>query len=142
MAFLSKLIFAAGICVCLTLCGCRSTPTPTGDRLVSVSWVNQNPGTLRQIQTEICGTTPAVLLEVLPGYTEKMLPLDQPLFKNCNVALKAFAGTESISLGTVWLDAPKRKSQEGEYNLRIQILHNMPIQAGLEPAHLTRTRLQ
>lgn len=143
MALPFKLISAACVCVFLAS-GCTSTPTPTGDRLVSVSWVNQTPGTLRQIQTEIDGTKPAVLLEALPGYSEKMLPLDQPLFNNSHVSLKTItgSGSNSTSLGTVRLDAPTRKSPEREYNLRIQILPGMPIQASLEPVHLMRARLQ
>lgn len=142
MAPARKLIYLLFMSLYLLFVGCTSTQVPTGDRLVSVSWVNQTPRTLQFIQTEICGDPAAVVLEALPGYSEQMQELNRPLFENCKVQIKTAAGSDTVSLGIIWLDPPLRKSPTREYNLRIQLLPGLSAQASLEPVHLTRERLK
>lgn len=142
MAFSFKLISPLLLLFIISLSGCSSPPAPSGDRLVSVSWVNRNPATLRQIQTRVCGRHLPILLESLEGYSEEILPLDLPLYDRCKISVQLLSGSENISLGVLWLEEPLRRSPQREYNLRIQISPDQPLQASLEPAHLARARLE
>lgn len=137
-------IFLKGISaliILLALSACKSTPSPTGDRLVSVSWVNPTPVNLQLIETRICGSKSPVHLEVLPAYSEVAVDTDQPLFHQCRIQTRFVSGKEKISLLSVQLTPPLRKSPEREYNLRIQLRGGEIQSANLEPVRLTRERL-
>ncbi|MDF3127949.1 hypothetical protein P0Y35_01940 [Kiritimatiellaeota bacterium B1221] len=127
--------------IALICFGCQSTPIPTGDRLVSVSWVNPTPVTLHAVETRIGKSHPPVKLETLPAYVEVARETNQPLYKSSMVKTKLFAGKTPIDVPSVYLEPPVRKSPEKEYNLRIQLRQGLPPIVSLEPIRLTRARL-
>jgi hypothetical protein len=142
MASITKLIFPCLqlFTLSLLLVSCRSTPEPTGDTLVSVSWVNTTPHAISYIQTTLCNSATASL-EDLPGYSEVPVETRQSLTRNCRVETKMVQNGETVPLGTGWLEPPVRKSKTREYNLRIHLQPGTPPQLRLEPVQNLRARM-
>ena len=125
---------------CMLLLACSSLPVPTGERIVSVSWVNSNPETIPYIQSTICGAPVPVFYENLNGKSEKSVQVNQAVFKNCRVETTVVSGDQTRSLGTVWIQDPLRNSPVGEYNLRIQLVAGQISEIDLEPIRLLKNR--
>ncbi|MDA3874875.1 MAG: hypothetical protein PF795_13070 [Kiritimatiellae bacterium] len=138
MAFPSQLIIPG--LVCLLLNGCQSTPVPTGDTLVSVSWVNATPSAIPYIQTTLCDSETASL-EHLPGYSEVPVATRQSLTQNCRVETTLVQNGETVSLGTGWLESPTRTSKTREYNLRVHLQASAPPRLQQEPVQNLRARM-
>ncbi|MEX2607729.1 MAG: hypothetical protein WD708_10320 [Kiritimatiellia bacterium] len=126
--------------VFLLLSSCRSTPVPTGDTVVSVSWVNSTPAAIPYIQTTLCDSATASL-ENLPGYSEIPVSTRQPLTRNCRVETTLVQKGETVSLGTGWLESPVRASPTREYNLRVHLQSGAPPRLQLEPVQNLRARM-
>ncbi|MGA0334524.1 MAG: hypothetical protein ACO3N7_04005 [Kiritimatiellia bacterium] len=120
--------------------GCASQPVPTGDRLVSVSWVNLTPNGFKQIETRLNDSRTPVKMGNLPPYAEHFVNTDQPLFRQMQVQMLVLSGSRSLRLDPGFVEAPVRKSGEGAYNLRIQIVADGTAKALLEPVELSRIR--
>ncbi len=138
---ISKIKILFHCCIILVWCGCKSTPIPTGDRLVSVSWVNPTPMTLHSIETRVGDSNAPVKLDKLPAYVEVATETNQPLYESSLIKTQLFTGKTPIEVPPVHLEPPVRKSPEKEYNLRIQLRQGLPPVATLEPIRLTRARL-
>lgn len=128
------------LAACLLLGGCQRTPAPTGDTLVSVSWVNSTPSAIPYIQTTLCDSATAGT-ENLPGYSEVPVPTRQALTRNCRVETTLVQNGETVSLGTGWLEPPARASSTREYNLRVHLQSNAPPRLQLEPVRNLRARM-
>lgn len=128
-------------CLGLLLSACTSTPVPTGDRIVSVSWVNPTPVTLRNIESRLCGPDQPVRLEQLPAYAEIAVETDLPVTENCWVRTALLAGGKPVDIPQARLASPIRKSADRKYNLRIQLRQGLAPEVTLEPVRLTQTRL-
>jgi hypothetical protein len=135
--FFTFSIFFLGI----SFSGCKSTPIPTGDRIVSISWVNPTPESIAYIESAVCENEKPFSMKNLPGYSEKAVTIDQLLYKNCSVHTKILDGSTLVSLGTSWLEPPLRKSLVAEYNLRIHLSSGFEPKVTLEPIRLKRARL-
>lgn len=120
--------------------GCQSTPVPTGDTVVSVSWVNPSPHAIPYIQTTLCNSA-SVSLEQLPGYSEVPVSTRQSLTENCRVETTLVQNGETVSLGSGWLDSSTRKSKNREYNLRVHLQTGAPPRLQLEPVQNLRARM-
>jgi len=136
-AFFAFSIFFLGI----SLSGCKSTPIPTGDRIVSISWVNPTPESIAYIESTVCENEKPFSVKNLLGYSEKAVTIDQLLYKNCRVHTKILGGGTLVSLGTGWIEPPLRKSPIAEYNLRIHLRSGFEPKVTLEPIRLKRARL-
>ena len=132
-------IFILAVAICFA--ACTSPPVPTGDRLVSVSWVNPNPLGIHSLETKIGNSPQTVFLEYLPPYSELVTETDQPLYEHSRILTHIMVGKEKIALETVPLGPPLRKSRDGNYNLRIHIHPGLVPSVTLEPESLTRARL-
>lgn len=126
----------------LWITGCASTPQPTGDRIVSVSWVNRSPTPYRYVQTEVCGNEPSLSLEGLPPYSERALPLGIDLTQSCKVTVVSTVGKQTLPRQSNWIGVPRTLSPDGNYHLRIQVYPSSPPKLTLEPLENARKRLQ
>jgi len=133
------LLLALGL---LGLSACTSTPTPTGDRLVSISWVNQNPTPYGRVETTVCGSDRPVTLEGLPAYSEQALRVDLDLMRSCTVSVRPVIGQTPLPKQSAPLASPNATSPDRRYHLRIQVFPNAPPSLRLEPADRAHQRLK
>lgn len=126
----------------LLLTACSTTPVPTGDRIVSVSWRNQGPSPYTLVDTRFCEDRASITLEELPGYTEKAMLLDLALTRNCKVSLVPVIGSRQLPRQTNWIPDPVRPTASREYHLQIRVLPNAPPLLKLEPVEVARQRIE
>jgi hypothetical protein len=125
----------------LLLTACNSPSPPTGDRLVSVSWVNSSPEAFTLVRTTLCGDGEAVL-EPLPPYQESAVTVDLPLLRSCRVETVLLMGGETVHLPAAWIPAPTRLSPDRRYHLRVRLRADAATGLVLEPAEAARARLR
>jgi hypothetical protein len=124
------------------LTACSTTPTPTGDRIVSVSWMNQSPVSYQFVQTTICSDETDLTLEQLEPYTEQAMDLDLDLTRNCRVSLSSVVGKQRLPRQSNWITPPRFPSPTREYHLRIEVFPQAPPDLVLEPVETARQRFQ
>ena len=126
----------------LALASCATTPVPTGDRIVSVSWRNQAPHSYSFVQTSFCESDDVLTLEELPGYTERAQFLNRPLIQPCKIRMVSVVGTRQLPAQTAWIPAPKSESGSQDYHLQIQVFPNSPPRIKLESVQSAHLRLK
>ena len=125
----------------LFLFGCSTTPIPTGDRITSVSWVNQTPYAYRLIETSFCNDTTSVTLEGLPAYSEKAMAVDLSPTKGCRINVTPVIGTNPLNSQSSWIPDPRQITLDNTYHLRIILFPNLPPRLNLEPVTIAQRRL-
>lgn len=135
---MNKLLFLFTI---ILLSGCAHTPTPTGDRIVSVSWINPSPTPYHLIQTSLCGKENSITLDELPAYTEKALYFEIDLTRNCRVNLIPVIGSTTLPQQSNWIPSPPLPSPDRRYHLQIRVFPNAPPILKLEPVDMALQRI-
>lgn len=126
----------------LFLLGCTSTPTPTGDRIVSVSWVNRTPVAYRLIETSVCSRQNGITLDGLPPYSERAVQFETDLVRNCQVKVIGMVGSRTLPSQSNWISDPPSRSKARRYHLRITLMPNTPPHLVLEPASSAAERIE
>ncbi len=120
--------------------GC-TTPAPSGRTLVSVSWNNPGPHTLRHASLSLGGKQGVVYVEEVPAYTELPVETTLPLSVRpvATVSYRSVSGNHRQRFS---LDKPLRSDAADEYNLRIHVVGWDVIGVELEPVSVARERLR
>jgi hypothetical protein len=126
----------------LFVAGCTSTPTPTGDRIVSVSWVNRTPVAYRLIETSVCSRQNGITLDGLPPYSERAVQFETDIVRNCQVKVIGMVGSRTLPSQSNWIPAPSSLSKDRKYHLRITLTPASPPHLVLEPAASAVERIE
>ena len=126
----------------LLVASCSTTPVPTGDRIVSVSWSNQSPTSYSLIETGFCTETQQLTVEDLAAYSEKAVNVSFPLTHNCRITLFPVIGTTPLQKLSSWVPEPMETSPNREYHVQIQVFPNAPPRLRLETAKAARQRIR
>jgi hypothetical protein len=132
------------LAILLPLVGC-TTPKPSGNTLVSISWQNPSPATFRFAEASLGDGTRPVVVEEVPPYAEPVAPTAIALSTHPRVDLVFQFNGQTQPRRTMLIPPPTRRDPQNEYHLRLRFVQteeSWQLVSELEPAGIARERLK